>query len=1071
MHDHDASPMQQSFRHDSEMLIVRTPLLPFSTLRTLGPRDGDDVETAATQVRRRMAELLKDPTVFEALRIASPSLASRLPEWRPEESSRRNGKLEHSLYRYLSRMASRSTPFGLLAGITLGAPGIRTSCQIAATAEWRRVARLSAEHARKLARRLQEQPGVVASCRWRPNDSLARLGHQYRYVEVRYAGDEGEALFELSALEADDTLEWLLGIARTGLTLEELSRAMHERMPTVPATEVQGYLQQLLTSQVLVSDLAPPLTTDDALGHVERCVARAGLLGDAAALARLRGAVRSIGSPIGTDVSEHYAEVGLSLGLDADESIKALQIDLIKPGTVTVSNSLLSEVVDAVGAVARCVATPCAALERFKTLFVERFEDAEVPLALALDPESGIGFAANVSGGTPSVLKGLNLSPAATAGLPPLQCSTWDMLMLRAVVAALSRGESEARLNRQDVDALAAASTAKLPARATMAFKLLHDDPKSDRPVAAVLGIVGMGGECLASRFAHASPILQSWLQRSRDAEQTAAGDAILAEVIYTPTDRAANVVTRPVLSAYEIPYLCSPGVDAERCLAIDDLLVRVVDGRVRLRSRRHGREVIPRLTTAHNFEATQLAPVYRFLGHLQREGESLLTLSGSQLLSALPYVPRIVLDRVVLRLAQWTIPAADMAPLRTGSGPTRMERMATLRRTRGLPRWVLSGRGDNVMAFDLANPLSVAILVDEVPAGMDCTLTECIEGENESPVVGPAGAYAHEIAVPLHATTPAAAASNSTRQEPAMHEAAAMPSPAIAHVPGSEWTYAKIYCGEAVADSLLTGRIAPLMRNWQSAGLVDRWFFIRYSDPQFHLRLRMHRPPESRRTDLMADLTPMLERELASGLISRIQLDTFRPEVHRYGGPSAYGLAYEMQGHDSDAVLALLAVTADHPNADQLRWNAGVLGVHRLLDDAGYELHERISWASRMGDGQHRRFGAGRSLAVQLGERFRQRRAEIESILSEDASAHDQTTRHIAGIFAARSAAWSPALQQLRIHAAGERLPDIIGSLSHMFINRLMRSAPNAQELLVYDTLARLYTSSKARLAGQPSR
>ena len=40
----------------------------------------------------------------------------------------------------------------------------------------------------------------------------------------------------------------------------------------------------------------------------------------------------------------------------------------------------------------------------------------------------------------------------------------------------------------------------------------------------------------------------------------------------------------------------------------------------------------------------------------------------------------------------------------------------------------------------------------------------------------------------------------------------------------------------------------------------------------------------------------------------------------------------------------------------------------------------------------------------------------------------------------------------------------DILGSLIHMQVNRLMRSAPRAVELVIYDLLRRLYRSERAR-------
>ena len=59
---------------------------------------------------------------------------------------------------------------------------------------------------------------------------------------------------------------------------------------------------------------------------------------------------------------------------------------------------------------------------------------------------------------------------------------------------------------------------------------------------------------------------------------------------------------------------------------------------------------------------------------------------------------------------------------------------------------------------------------------------------------------------------------------------------------PGSEWLYAKLYTGIATADDVLLEVIAPLTQEALRRGAADKWFFIRYADPQWHLRLREKR-------------------------------------------------------------------------------------------------------------------------------------------------------------------------------------------------------------------------------------
>src|SRR5699024_10853115 len=99
----------------------------------------------------------------------------------------------------------------------------------------------------------------------------------------------------------------------------------------------------------------------------------------------------------------------------------------------------------------------------------------------------------------------------------------------------------------------------------------------------------------------------------------------------------------------------------------------------------------------------------------------------------------------------------------------------------------------------------------------------------------------------------------------------------------GSDWNYFKIYCHSARANELLIKHIVPVCERWMSAGFLDKWFFIRYADPEYHLRIRLH--SHSMNTGMLIRgintiLTPFIE----SHLISNVQTGVYEREMERYG-------------------------------------------------------------------------------------------------------------------------------------------------------------------------------------------
>ena len=59
--------------------------------------------------------------------------------------------------------------------------------------------------------------------------------------------------------------------------------------------------------------------------------------------------------------------------------------------------------------------------------------------------------------------------------------------------------------------------------------------------------------------------------------------------------------------------------------------------------------------------------------------------------------------------------------------------------------------------------------------------------------------------------------------------------------IPGSEWVYFKLYTGTKTADAILQNELYRYIRELLNNGIIDKWFFIRYTDPDFHIRLRLH--------------------------------------------------------------------------------------------------------------------------------------------------------------------------------------------------------------------------------------
>ncbi len=1094
------SKHENSFTH-SGFFALRTPLLPFDELLAWGEgleapaavADSARLEQALVRDRQRLRDRLREVVlraeVREALFVASPDLDERLGDglgeqldsWLHQPDSDSDGKLERTLVRYFARMAGRATPFGLFAGCSVGTAGARTRLTIAGRGQYQRHTRLDMEYVVALGEALERQPGLRHALSFRPNSSIYHAAGRWRYAEARRNGT-GRSLHFVGIADSD-YLQTTLERARHGASLASLATALVEAEPDASLAEAEEYVGELIDHQVLESDLTPPLTgPEPAQTLAERL---RGLAGGATAAERLEQVRQDLAAldaaGLGAAPQRYRALARQLEELPAHVELPRLfQVDLVKPAVATLGPEILEEIKRGVAILAR-LARPhrTDGLARFREAFRARYEGREVPLVEALDEEAGIGFEAEdgPAAAASELLEGL------TFPQPVEETATWgrrEQLLLGKLTQALAQGADEIALGPRDLDQLAVPDSRPLPdAFAVLAVVAASSEQALDRGAFRihVPGAFGPSGASLLGRFCHADPTLRRHVEEHLRAEEALQPDAAFAEIVHLSEDgRLGNILCRPVLRGYEIPYLGRSGAGTQRQIPVTDLLVSVIGEQIMLRSARLGRRVVPRLTVAHNFGA-RAQGVYRFLCGLQGQGRASPLGWDWGVLRDASFLPRVVAGRIVLARACWRATGDELRALAAQRGAERFRAVQAWRASRRLPRWVALADGDNELPVDLDNVLSLETLIELVGNRDQTTLVELFLGPDQLCVRGPEGRFVHELIVPFVRNGEPGARSVECKPLEATAPLTHRPPPfalcssrstlraARSFPPGSEWLYAKLYTGTLTADQVLRSVIRPLADAALGSGASDGWFFIRYGDPEWHLRLRFH--GDSRR--LQSEVWPALGEAMApflhDGRVWRVQLDTYEREVERYGGPEGIVLAERLFQADSEAVLALVEAFPEDAR-DDARWRLALLGMDGLLADLGFDPDVRRVIIRKAREAFAAEFRADAGLKHQLGNRYRQERGSVAALLDRP----DGAWAPAWAILRRRSEQLAPIVAGLRDAERAGRLTlplaDLAPSYVHMHINRLLRSAQREQEYVLYDFLGRHHESLAARKA-----
>ena len=1103
-------PKKRTYWAD-EFFMIRSPLLPSGVFLSLGEgletaariRDGvpaGDLEAQfqddCRRVRARMSNVAADAVFREALFVSSESVHAAIERWEREPTSKRGAAAERSLLKYIQRAATRCTPYGLMSGVGVGRIADDDSAiEVAPKSQRRRHARVDSRILMTLAQALANNPKLRPALTYVPNSTAYEAGPRLRYFES--VGHPFSARTHLVTVAYNDVLRKVLETSAGGAHWADLVQAIRSCDESIEESEAIEFLEEIVASQILIPDVFPSPVGPEMLPSFVEKTRSLELPAESRALVdnlvafshklnsdELGNGIESmqqVASLVGgymrdaaTEEKEPEAEAGDEPQPEKDDDAPAeekgvFQVDSLLPlrraALKRASLSPLLKTLDALYTLnSQRAASP---LQDFMNDFTRRYDDREIPLCEALDPESGIRFGTGQSQGEPSPLLRVPIGQgAAPRGEELTPADRWKLELL---LENRARGESEITLTSEQIRERFPDPGRRPPAPSfPVMMSVLGSLTDLDAGRARFLLVMSGGAHTLNlfGRFAHVvGDELTASLRRCAEREQTIS-PSILAEVAYLPPFKLGNICQGPSLRPYTIAYRC-PRPDASgQVIPIDDILVSVRGGRVLLRSRSMGEYIQPRVDHAMNISHPTNPSIFNFLGSLQYQDVNTFNGWTWGALARLPELPRVTVDGVVVSPRVWTIAKKDVDELVGERSKNSFEvdglpafaRVQAWRQRTKLPRHIAVGTTTDYLAADLDNPLSVDLMLRELRKSSQ--VQELFLDDITQAVTGEEGAYTHEIVLPIWSVDPKALAAVPARPQRVGAATHAKPLRARDGV-----LFAKIYGGESALDKLLREGLRDFITVAGPRLGMHNWFFIRYGDPLPHVRLRLFATPGP----LLGNALPALEElcERTSG-VSKLVFDAYEPEVDRYGGPNGIQLCERVFGIDSRFAIELLArymTSEDGDTAEKRvrgvenRWLLAAFSVGRLLESFGLDAAQQLSFVESYADSMGGEMAGGVPQQKVLGALYRQYRKQLEaSLTGEDADGLFAPALH--QLLAERAREFEATMQEInRRGQAGQLtapLASIHTSLLHMHCNRLFISQQRRQEFILLQLLVR---------------
>lgn len=705
--------------------VIRTPILPFKEIEDL------DIP--------KIRALCSKPEIAEAIFLASPELHQEMLKYLNRNHEDKDDKLVFALMKYLIRMGSRCTPFGLFSGCAVGKIENETSIVLKNSKDFERSTRLDMQYLCALSQKIESIKEIRSELKYYPNTSLYKIGDEIRYVEYQFIGVMKKHF--LMSIDYNDFINGILNISKDGVTIEALALSIVDS--EISFDDATNFIHELIDNQILISTIFPTVTGKDyfdlLIDEIKSEPVRDWLININEKLKRI-------------DKSDYNENLVLYQEIADLASLNDIQVDKkhlfqtdLKVTCLEnkIDENILENIKEALNIICKIAPEKQREkkLEHFKTKFYEKFEDEEVPLTLALDVESGIGFGEEFEDAeTYFFSEFVDDIPHSslknnTDQVQKIEMSTFCRIMLNKLLVCLKNNDTVVEIKDEDLKEFKDNWHLAPTSFSTNARIILTNN---NEPLIYLPSFGGITASFMLNRFSSVDNDIYSFVEEIYRTEKS--DDVLFAEIVHLPESRTGNILFRKNLREYEIPYLAKSALPTEQQIMISDLYVSIRNERIFLRSKKHNKEVIPVLSNAHNVDADPL-PIYAFLTGMMIQGKrEYFGFKWGDAIAEEKYLPRVVYKNIIISPAAWIIYKSELKTLNS------INDLQLFIQKRNIPNRVQIIEFDNHLLINFENELSCRMFLSMAKKQDSMMIEEYLFDKNKSIVKQNGQGMANEI-------------------------------------------------------------------------------------------------------------------------------------------------------------------------------------------------------------------------------------------------------------------------------------------------------------------------------------
>lgn len=661
-------------------------------------------------------------------------------------------------------------------------------------------------------------------------------------------------------------------------------------------------------------------------------------------------------------------------------------------------------------------------LSAFKLQFQTKFEYKEVPLLLALDPELGLGYDdLEVFSTEGDLIETLRSEEPRSAKPPQVPYSPLHQMLLNGM------------LQKQDFIQLEELEQFEVKTAHNTEFAIPNTLSAIIQFTQEHLILEEAGGvtaTALLGRFTLENQAMTDYCRSIATVEQEANPDIIFFDIAYQAEKKIDNVNRRVPIYAYELTLLSWPSDNKQ--LSLSDIMISVKNNEIILRSKTFQKRLIPRLTSAYNYKRSDLS-LYRFLCDLQYQHlQSSFSANLRQLFPNLIYYPRISYKNLIISPRMWKVPKQFQ---QTHQKSTIFELKKWLRNCHVSDTFKF-GQNDQFLQFDSNKDEELLFFLQHIKGKETTYITEAFTPRKMTLTDSSGTSYAGQYILQLYHREPL------FRPAPAEHHELHRESKSLI-LPGNNWLYAEIYIHPSRSNNLLIETLSFYLKSLSKE--LKSWFFIRYTIPSSHIRLRVQLKEGSSFQAALSRLTALLEKDVRVGIVSDLQIKPYLRETERYG----LNEIEQVEKHFwLESRYSLLLI---QQQADEFYIYALVIRfMSDLLKSLKLDFPRQLSFVKEI----------AKSFAKEMNISTKGFKKINESFISFQKQASPHVSRKL-----------EKEYQKMLLHTitflssqASSKQLQLLRDFIHMHVNRLFTTDQRMHELVIYQFCQKLLTTSQKR-------